>query len=46
VSQFHVNQIETHVRSLYEATHWDGKLDEVTNMSRLLALHAANPRAA
>ena len=40
MSKFHVSQIETHVRSLYEEDHWDLALDDVTNMSRLLALHA------
>jgi AIPR protein len=40
MSQFHVSQIETHLRSLYEADHWLTGLDEVANMSRLLALHA------
>jgi hypothetical protein len=40
MSQFHVSQIETHVRSLYEADHWLTGIDDVANMSRLLALHA------
>jgi len=34
MSQFHVSQIETHLRSLYESEYWDGSLDDVTNMSR------------
>ncbi|WP_205695656.1 AIPR family protein [Conexibacter sp. SYSU D00693] len=42
MSQFHVSQIETHVRDLYAADHWDSNLDETNNMSRLLALHAVN----
>lgn len=40
VSQFHVNQIETHVRSLFEASHWKAELDDATNLSRLLAIYA------
>lgn len=40
MSKFHVNQVETHVRSLYEAGHWDSSLEDVANMSRLLAVHA------
>lgn len=40
MSQFHVDQIKTHVRSQYEGTHWDAELSEVNNLSRLLALHA------
>lgn len=40
LSKFHVSQIETHVRGLYEATEWDGSLAEVNNLSRVLALHA------
>jgi hypothetical protein len=40
MSQFHVSQIETHLRSLYEADHWLTGIDEVANMSRVLALHA------
>lgn len=40
MSQFHVSQIETHVRELYEATHWDSSLDDVANLSRILALYA------
>lgn len=40
MSQFHVNQIETHIRQRFEATHWRTKLDDVANLSRLLALRA------
>lgn len=40
MSQFHVSQIETHVRTQYEAEHWRDDLDDVNNLSRLLALHA------
>jgi hypothetical protein len=40
MSQFHVSQIETHLRSLYETDQWLANLDEVANMARLLALHA------
>ncbi len=40
MSQFHVSQIESHLRSLYESDHWLTGFDEVANMSRLLALHA------
>jgi hypothetical protein len=40
MSQFHVDQIETHLKTLYEAQNWVPALDDVTNMSRLLALHA------
>jgi AIPR protein len=40
MSQFHVSQIETHLRSLYEAAHWRATLDGAANLSRLLALHA------
>ncbi len=42
MSKFHVSQIETHVRGLYEATEWDGSLAEVNNLSRVLALHAVH----
>lgn len=40
MSQFHVSQIETHVRDLYEKESWVGNLPDVANLSRLLALHA------
>lgn len=40
MSEFHVNQIETHVRSLYEDEWWKSEIDDVANLSRLLALHA------
>jgi hypothetical protein len=40
VSQFHVSQIETHIRGLYEADSWVAKLDDAANLSRLLALHS------
>jgi AIPR protein len=42
VSQFHVNQIETHIRSLFEATHWKSELDNVNNLSRLLGLYGVH----
>ncbi|MFN2203561.1 MAG: AIPR family protein, partial [Caldilineaceae bacterium] len=42
MSQFHVSQIETHVRANYQERHWNENLDNVTNLSRLLALHAVN----
>jgi hypothetical protein len=42
LSKFHVSQIETHVRSLYETSRWDQSLDEANNLSRLLALHAVH----
>lgn len=37
MSRFHVNQIETFVRDLYETGYWIDSLDEVHNLSRLLA---------
>jgi AIPR protein len=40
VSQFHVNQIETQIRELYESDNRIDELDDVANLSRLLALHA------
>lgn len=40
VSQFHVSQIETHVRSLFDQSHWKAELTDVNNLSRLLALYA------
>jgi len=42
LSQFHVNQIETHVRGRHQERHWKPELDDVANLSRLLALHAVN----
>jgi hypothetical protein len=42
VSKFHVSQIETHIRSLYESGYWRPDLDEPANLSRLLALHAVH----
>lgn len=42
MSQFHVSQIETHVRERYADAHWSAGLDDVHNLSRLLALHAVN----
>lgn len=42
MSQFHVSQIETHIRSIYQEGHWSPILDVVHNLSRLLALHAVN----
>lgn len=40
MSQFHVSQIETHIRGLYGADNWKNNLDDVANLSRLLALRA------
>lgn len=42
MSQFHVSQIETHVRDRYSSAYWVGAIDDVNNLSRLLALHAVN----
>lgn len=42
MSRFHVSQIETHVRDRYSDGYWNGALEDVTNLSRLLALHAVN----
>ncbi len=42
MSKFHVSQVETHVRSLYQDAHWDPSLDDVNNLSRLLAMHAVH----
>ncbi|USC15518.1 AIPR family protein [Rhodococcus sp. 11-3] len=42
MSKFHVSQIETHVQSLYRSTYWEAGLDDVSNLSRLLALHAVH----
>lgn len=42
LSQFHVSQIETHIRDRYADPHWVHTVDEVNNLSRLLALHAVN----
>ena len=42
MSKFHVSQIETHVRGLYEVSHWEPGLDEPSNLSRLLAVHAVH----
>ena len=42
MSKFHVSQIETHIRALYQAEHWDPELDDVNNLSRLLALYAVH----
>jgi hypothetical protein len=42
VSKFHVSQIETHIRSLYENTWWRAEIDDVANLSRLLALYAVD----
>ncbi len=42
MSKFHVSQIETHLRSLYEGTDWEPGLDDAANMSRLLGLHAVH----
>lgn len=42
MSQFHVSQIETHVREHYADGRWSDKLDDVNNLSRLLALHSVN----
>lgn len=40
MSKFHVSQIETHIRSLYEAMLWKPGIADVANVSRLLAYHA------
>src|ERR1700690_714411 len=40
MSQFHVSQIETRLRSLYQGDHWRDDLDDVANLSRLLAFFA------
>jgi hypothetical protein len=40
MSQIHVSQIETHIRDLYQADNWVAQLDDVNNLSRLLARHA------
>ncbi|MFG2649506.1 AIPR family protein [Streptomyces sp. NPDC048436] len=42
MSKFHVSQIETHVRALYEPENWNTDLDDVNNLSRLLALHSVH----
>ena len=42
VSQFHVSQIETHIREHYADEYWVGTIDDVNNLSRLLALHSVN----
>lgn len=42
MSKFHVSQVETHIRGLYEASQWKPDLDEATNLSRILALHAVH----
>jgi AIPR protein len=42
VSQFHVSQIETHIRNRYADEYWDQTIDDVNNLSRLLALHSVN----
>jgi tetrahydromethanopterin S-methyltransferase subunit A len=40
LSRFHVSQIETYVRELFESDHWIDGLEDVNNLSRLLALWA------
>ncbi|MFJ8886814.1 AIPR family protein [Streptomyces sp. NPDC102402] len=42
MSKFHVSQIETHVRALYEPDNWNATLDDTNNLSRLLALHSVH----
>jgi hypothetical protein len=42
MSQFHVDQIETHVRELYTEGYWVDDLQDVNNLSRVLALHSVN----
>ncbi len=42
MSQFHVSQIETHLRERYKESHWRDTLSEVANLSRILAMHAVN----
>ncbi len=40
MSVLHVRQIETHLRETYSAEYWKGELDDVHNLSRLLARFA------
>lgn len=40
MSLFHVHQIESHLRGLYEQSHWNPGLSDDNNLSRLLAFHA------
>ncbi|OXM56070.1 hypothetical protein CFP71_14640 [Amycolatopsis thailandensis] len=40
MSKFHVDQIETHIKTLYKAKLWKPGIDDVANLSRLLAYHA------
>jgi hypothetical protein len=40
MSQFHVRQIATHVRETFGSIYWNDNLDEVNNLSRMLAAHA------
>ncbi|AZZ39645.1 hypothetical protein C0Z10_07650 [Acidipropionibacterium jensenii] len=42
MSKFHVSQIETHLRGLYEGECWNADLGQVANLSRLLGLHAVH----
>ena len=37
MSQFHVNQIATHLKETYGDPQWDDALDDENNLSRLLA---------
>lgn len=37
-----MSQIETHIRNRYADTYWVETLDDVNNLSRLLALHSVN----
>ncbi|MCW0372194.1 AIPR family protein [Xanthomonas sacchari] len=40
--QFHISQIETDVKQKYKQDHWEPKLEEVNNLSRLLALRSVH----
>ncbi|MBJ7902497.1 AIPR family protein [Streptomyces sp. DSM 110735] len=42
MSKFHVSQIETHIRALHETSNWKSSLEEVNNLSRILALHSVH----
>jgi len=40
MSKFHVDQIATHIRAKFESEYWDHSLDDVNNLSRLLARYS------
>lgn len=42
LSLLHVRQIETHLRNVYAADHWQEALDDDNNLSRLLARYAVD----